>query len=143
MSGRSLGFVERLEGGSHTSTGEHRMGVGDPVVGGREAWIVLQCFLETLNALAYTLFRTPVPEMAAPKIQLVRLRIDRPRLVAIQAPLLMRRQPDLNFPRDRPGHFRLHLEHIVKASLVTLSPQVRFIADPDELGRDAHTRSYP
>src|ERR1700720_975928 len=111
------------------------MGVGDPVVGGREAWVVPQCFLEALNALAYALFRTPVPEMATPKIQLVRLRIDRPRLVAVQAPLLMRCQLDLDFPGDGPGHFRLHLEHIVKTSLVTLSPEVRFIADPDELAR--------
>src|SRR5882757_465135 len=132
--------MERLEGGSHTSTGEHRMGVGDPVVGGREAWIVPQCFLEAVNALAYTFFRTPVPEMAAPKIQLVRLRIDRPRLVAIQPPPLMRCQLDLDFPGDGPGHVRLHL---VQASLVALSPQVRFIADPDELSRDSHTLPYP
>src|SRR5882757_1557615 len=135
--------MERLEGGSHTSAGEHRMGVGDPVVGGREAWIVPQCFFEALNALAYARFRTPVPEMATPKIQLVRLRIDRPRLVAIQTPPLMRRQLDLDFPGDGPGHVRLHLEHIVKAALVALSPQVRFIADPDELSRDSHTLPYP
>jgi len=62
-----LGFVERLEGGSHPSTGKHRMGVRRSVVGGREAWIVPQCFLEALNALAYALFRTPVPEMAGPE----------------------------------------------------------------------------
>src|SRR5882724_2179941 len=119
------------------------MGVADPVVGGREAWVVPQCFLEALNALAYAVFRTPVPEMAAPKIQLIRLRIDRPRLVAIQAPPLMRCQRDLDLPGDGPGHVRLHLEQIVKASLVALSPQVRFIADPDELGRDSHTLPYP
>src|SRR5437016_2677436 len=108
------------------------MGVRDPVVGGREVWIEPQCFLEALNALAYTLFRTPVPEMAAPKIQLVGLRIDRPRPVRVQAPLLMRCQLDVDFPGDGPGHLRLHFEHIVKTSLITLSPQVRFIADPDE-----------
>ncbi len=55
----------------------------------------------------------------------------------------MRRQLDLDFPGDGPGHFRLHLEHIVQASLVTLSPQVRCIADPDELGSDAHTLPHP
>ena len=31
----------------------------------------------------------------------------------------------------------------MKASLVTLSPEVRFIADADELGSDAHTLPYP
>src|SRR5689334_25446405 len=81
--------------------------------------------------------------MATPKIQLVRLRIDRPRLVGIQALLLVRRQLDLDFPRDGPRDLRLYLQHIVKASLVTLSPQVRFVADPDELRGDAHTLSCP
>ena len=55
----------------------------------------------------------------------------------------MRCQFDLDFPGDGPCHFRLNLEHIMKTSLITLSPQVRFIADPDELGRDAHTLPHP
>src|SRR4029077_13445116 len=98
LSSRSLGFVERLEGGSHASACEHCMGIGDPVVGGREAWVVPQCFFEALDALAYALFRTPVPEMATPKIQLVRLRIDRPRLVAVPATLLKGCRPDMDIP---------------------------------------------
>src|SRR5579859_1150491 len=56
----------------------------------------------------------------------------------MQALLVAGRQFDLDFVRDGPSHFRLHLEHIIHASLVTLSPQMRFIAYTDELCRDAY-----
>src|ERR1700722_17833993 len=51
----------------------------------------------------------------------------------------MRCQLDLDFPRNGPSDFRLYRQHIVKTSLVALSPQMRFVADADELRRDAHT----
>ena len=38
--------------------------------------------------------------------------------------------------RHGSSHLRLYLEHIVKTSLVALSPQVRFVAGPNELHRD-------
>src|SRR5262249_8265241 len=114
------------------------MSVGDSVVGGGQGRVVPQCFFEAFDAPPDTLFGAPVPEMAPSKVQLVRLRIDRPRLVGIQPLLLVRGELDLDFPRDGPRDFRLYLKHIVKTALVALSPQVRFVADPDELRGYAH-----
>src|SRR5215469_17898202 len=61
----------------------------------------------------------------------------------MQALLIVRRQFDLDLLCHGPSHLGLHPEHIMEASLVTLSPQVRFIADPDQLCRDAHPLPRP
>src|SRR5215469_17247566 len=61
----------------------------------------------------------------------------------MQALLIVRRQFDLDLLCHGPSHLGLHPEHIMEASLVTLSPEVRFIADPDQLCRYTYPLPCP
>ena len=133
-----------------------RLGLGPRFGGGEEAFVVPgpevrvrqsrerrrkvrtqpDGFLELRDRLLQVLVAWAIEEVSALEIRIVRLGIDARR--GGQPRLLARRQPHVDLPGDRRRQFRLERQHVARAALEALGPEVLVRPRVDQLRRDPH-----
>ena len=117
---RYLRLRQGLSGWQQAEDGHHVIGVRQPGVGERVSGISFDRLVEVSNRLVQAVCRSLVPEIATPRVCLIRAWIHLGR--QSEAGLFSRGHLDSDLVGDRPRYLALQRHDVAQVALVILGP---------------------
>src|SRR5207237_6219169 len=137
---RYLRFRQGVLGWQQAEDGHHVIGVRQPGVGERVTGISFDRLIEVSNGFVQSVCRSLVPEIATPRVCLIRGWIHLARQA--KASLFSRGHLDSDLVGDRPSYLALQRQDVAQVALVILGPNVMITAGVDQMHRDSNALAH-